>query len=421
MVNDIAPAAYAEIRRQPATDIPSEIRATVADVASRQGTAGVIALIRNCARKNRRIFAEPAVKAWCGRRWRHLFLREAIEDPVALEAATVRGDRRPYRQRIAERYLFEDQDAWRDEQPDPTDSNIRQTTLLVCPGLLNGLLPVREFRDDLPEVAWRYRMSVLRSPSHPARSCEANVADILAALNEGIGADAAARPIPVEQRRAPGDVMVLAYSKGAPDTLTALVNHREIADRVRCVFTWAGAIGGSQVADDVARKFKASRWNKNAVDLSLKLKGFAHAVMSDGAEARHRIQEFDTAGAVRDLTTSVRQEFLRRNADVLDALDIPMFTLRGVTQLSEVPLSQRSGCRLLSSVEPQHDMQVAGSCSRLPFAMATELAVLHGHHWDLAYPPFRRRKWLNNTYHPFPKTAAVTAMIQLAAELGLVD
>jgi hypothetical protein len=53
--------------------------------------------------------------------------------------------------------------------------------------------------------------------------------------------------------------------------------------------------------------------------------------------------------------------------------------------------------------------------------MATELGVLNGHHWDLAYPAFRKRRWLNNTYHPFPKTAAITAMVQLSAELGLID
>ncbi|MEQ1653765.1 MAG: hypothetical protein ABL897_14875 [Hyphomicrobium sp.] len=383
--------------------------------------AGLISVIRDGACLDHRIFADAAVKHWCGLRWRYLFVREAVEDPIALEAATVRGDQRPPRQRIAERYLFEDQDAWKDEQPDPSDRLINKTTLLVCPGLLNGLLPVREFRDDLPEVAWRYRMRVLRSDSHPARGCEANVTDIMAALSEGKGADAAALPIPVERRRAPGDVMIVAYSKGAPDFFTALIKHPELKSRVKCVFTWAGAIGGSQVADDVASKFKASRWNKHALDLSLKLKGFAHTVMSDGAAARHRIEEFDTVGAVRDLTTPVRQEFLRRNADALDALSIPMFTLRGVTRLSEVPLSQRSGCRLLSGIEPQHDMQVAGTCSKLPLPMATELAVLHGHHWDLAYPAFRKRKWLNNTYHPFPKTAAVTAMVQLAAELGLID
>ena len=232
------------------------------------------------------------------------------------------------------------------------------------------------------------------------------------------------RPIPDEEARkngAPGNVVVIAYSKGAPDMLTTLLKHPELKDRVRCIFTWAGAIGGSQVADDLAAKFKATRFERQAADLSFKLKGFAHSFMNEDAEKHRRVDEFDTIGAVRDLTTGVRQAFLREHAAALDNLHIPMFTLRGVTSLREVPFSQRGGCKLLSTIEPQHDMQVAGSCSKLPFPMATELAVLRGHHWDLAYPAFRKRRWLNNTYHPFPKSAAVTAMVQLAVELGLAE
>lgn len=378
-----------------------------------------IAAVREGVQANRRVLAEPAVKDWCARRWRYLFVREAAEDQVAIEEATVRGDRRPLRQRIAERYLVAGAaEAWADEQPDPVESTVKGTTLLICPGLLNGHLPEREFRDDLPRIEWRFRMPVLRSASHPARGCEANVTDIMRALNEGKGTDAAARPI--QKAKPPKDVIVVAYSKGAPDMLTTLVKHPELKSRVRCMFTWAGAIGGSQVADDLAAKFKATRFERQAADLSLKLRSFAHTFMSDEAEARHRVDEYDAVGAVRDLTTDVRQGFLRDYAGLLDSLDIPMFTLRGTTTLREVPISQRGGCKLLSTFEPQHDMQVAGSCSQLPFPMATELAVLRGHHWDLAYPAFRKRKWLNNTYHPFPKTAAVTAMVQLAAELGLV-
>jgi hypothetical protein len=403
------------------TNRPGDVDAEIADMARRDGIEGLSAVIRECAQNDRRIFAEPAVKAWCARRWRFLFLREAVEDQVAIEAATQRDDRRPLRQRIAERFLFEDQDAWKDEQPDPADAPIPKATLLMCPGLLNGLFPAREFRDVLPEVEWRYRMRVLRSASHPARGCEANVADIMAALNEGKGTDSSARPIAEHELRAPGDVMIISYSKGAPDTLTTLVRHPELKKRVRCIFTWAGAIGGSQLADEVARKFRSTGMSKHAVELSLKLKGFAHWVMSDGAEARYRIDEFDTVSAVRDLTTGVRQDFLRKHSQTLDALDIPIFTLRGVTQLSEIPFSQRRGCRLLSKYEAQHDMQVPGSSSKLQIPMATELGVLNGHHWDLAYPAFRKRRWLNNTYHPFPKTAAITAMVQLSAELGLID
>lgn len=66
-------------------------------------------------------------------------------------------------------------------------------------------------------------------------------------------------------------------------------------------------------------------------------------------------------------------------------------------------------------------MQLTSANAFLPMPMATHLGVLRGHHWDLAYPSFRKRRWLNNTYHPFPKEAALVAIVTLAAELGLID
>lgn len=396
-----------------------EARTDILDLQRRNDILGLVSIIREAAAADRRVFALPEVKAWCARRWRFLFLREAVEDQKALEAATARRDERPPLQRIAQRYLAEGTDAWHDEQPGPVQDKVERTTLLMCPGLLNGLLPVREFRDDLPTVAWRYRMRVLRSASHPARGCEANVADIMRALDHGIGTDAAARPIPAAETQAPGEVMVVAYSKGAPDTLTTLVQHPNLADRVRCVFTWAGAIGGSQVADDLLTKLARTGIGPNAAGISRSLKTFARSVLSKEAVGNYRLDEYDSLGAVRDLTTAVRRAFLEKHAAGIDGLSIPFFTLRGTTSLPEVPFSQRGGCKLLSRYEAQHDMQVAGSSSKLTIPMATELAVLRGHHWDLAYPAFRKRRWLNNTYHPFSKTAAVTAMVQLASELGL--
>lgn len=397
-----------------------DLLAEIGELHRKEDILGLAAIIRDAIVSDRRVLARPEVKAWCARRWRYLFLREAIEDHIALEAATLRNDARPHKQRIAERFLAEDVEAWLDEQPGPIERPITETTLLVCPGLLNGLLPEREFRDDIVNVSWRFRMPALRADSHPARSCSANVADIMSALNEGRGRDARARIIPEAQARAPGKVMILAYSKGAPDTLTTLVAHPEIRERVGCVFAWAGAIGGSQLADDMALKLKKLGLKPHAGKISRSLKGFARSFLSKDAIATHRLDEYDSVAAVHDLTTGVRADFLAKHATEIDRLDIPMFTLRGVTQLSEVPWSQRGGCKLLSRHEAQHDMQVAGSCSKLPIPMATELAVLHGHHWDLSFPAFSKRRWLNNTYHPFPTTAAITAMAQLASELGLV-
>lgn len=384
----------------------------------------LIKLLRTAIEVDVRVFTHPFVKNWIGRRWRYLFLREAIEDEEALSAASTSRDTRSPRQRIAERFLMEDAErAWQDEQPRPLLPRSMNATLLFCPGLLNGLLPMREFTDGMPLVEGRHTgLRALRSESHPARGCEANTADILAAVLAGKGADARARLIPDERVQPPvGDIIALAYSKGAPDLLTALALHPEIAPRFKCIFTLAGAIGGSQVADDVARKYAKfdELSDYRATAFRVAVKGFAHRWLGPAAAEHRRVEEFDSVAAVRDLTTSVRTAWLAEHAAQLDALNIPMFTFRGVTSPREIPWSQRRGYRLIAAAEAQNDMQVGATASQLPFPMATELAVFRGHHWDIAYPSFRKRRWLNKTYHPFPKTAALTAMVQLAAELGL--
>ncbi len=385
----------------------------------------LIAKVRRQVAADRRAFTDPDVKAWCARRWRFLFLNEAVKDPVALDYATRRfWDRRPPRQRIAEHYLVgagQAEATWRDEQPEPTISRIERTTLVACPGLLNGLLPVRDFQDQLPRIERRFSMRVLRADAHPVRSCEANMADLLRALNEGKGLDAGGREIPDLVATPPSDVFLIGYSKGAPDLLTLLVRHPAIRSRVRCVFTWAGAIGGSELADRAAGDFKHSSLQQGALAVASVAKGLMPAGLKLGKHVIRRVHEFDTAGAVRDLTTGVRGTFLAENKAQLDALDLPMFYFRGATQLSEVPWSQRGGFRALSRIDRFNDMQVTSANASLPMPMATDLGVLRGHHWDFAYPSFRKRRWLNNTYHPFPKEAALAAIVTLAAELGLID
>jgi len=312
---------------------------------------------------------------------------------------------RPPRQKIAEHFLTgKDKLAWKDEQPGAHVSRISKTTLLFCPGLLNGMLPVRAFETAFPRLEERFSLRVLRSDSHPARGCEANMADILGALNEGTGFDAAAKPIAEAQATPPGDVFLICYSKGAPDTLTLLANHPELKSRVRCIFTWAGAIGGSETADDVYRK--AERWGTNPRlrRFRTKMKGLVPPFLTGGQSTLRRLDEYDAVGAVRDLTTNVRDSFMEANKETLDGLNIPMFYMRGATRLQDVPFSQRSAFRKLAQIDPQNDMQVTSRRAELPFAMATDLGVLNGHHWDLAYPAFsERRWWLNKTTIRFPR------------------
>src|SRR5689334_1387067 len=124
-----------------------------------------IADVRERVRANRRAFADSAIKEWCGLRWRNLFLQECVADDAA--------------QRIAERFLRGDcVTEWRAEMPPGPDAVMRQTTLVFCPGLLTGLLPVQAFQTAFPRLEKRYGWRILRADAHPMRSCVANVADL---------------------------------------------------------------------------------------------------------------------------------------------------------------------------------------------------------------------------------------------------
>lgn len=404
---------------------PAHLLADLAALEQAGNLDALIKLLRTAIEVDVRVFTHSVVKAWLRRRWCYLFLREAVEDEEAMTVASTSRDTRSPRQRIAERFLMgQSQKAWREEQPRPSLPRHMNATLLFCPGLLNGLLPTREFAHSMPLVENRYAdLRALRSRSHPARGCDANAADVLAAVLHGKGADSRARLIPEDKARPPdGDFIALAYSKGAPDLLSTLISHPEIIPRFKCIFTLAGAIGGSQVADDAANKYAKfdELTDYRGTAFRIAAKAFAHRVLGDSNARDRRVDEFDCAAAVRDLTTDVRTAWLARHSAQLDAMNIPIFTFRGAASPREIPWSQRRGYRLIALREDENDMQVGATASQLPLAMATELAVFRGHHWDVAYPSFRNRRWLNNTYHPFPKTAALTAMVQLAAELGLI-
>ena len=396
--------------------------ASIGSTSPLAGQAGSIATLRSRLASDPRVAADPSFKAWCIKRWQFLFLAEAVNDATAVAEASRPADRRPAKQRIAERFLVgAAKSAWPDEQPAPASFQIQKTTLVFCPGLLNGLLPVLEFGDSLPRIEQRFKMRVLRAASHPARSCEANVADILRAVNEGKGIDAAGKLIADGAAKPPGDLMLVGYSKGAPDILTTLARHPELRSRVRCVVSWAGAVLGSEVSDSVLAPFKGTIIEQNSETITKALRRMIPGFLKSSTGKLRRLDEYDAAGAAHSLSTSERDNFMASNKASLDGYSIPMFYLRGATTLSEVPLMQRKGFRDLCKFDPQNDMQVPCNRSILPFPMGTDLGIVHGHHWDLAFPAFVKRKWWNNLRHPFPKEAALTATIQLMAELGLIN
>jgi hypothetical protein len=150
--------------------------------------------------KGPRAFTDPEVKEFCAKRFRNIFINEAIEDPIAMKAATEKPlfgkDTRPAKQKVYERFIRQDGPAeWNIDYPQARNPVLKNTTLLFCPGLLTGLLPVMAFQEAFPAIEKKYKVRILQSDSHPMRGCEANVNDIRNAVEKGIGLDANAKVI----------------------------------------------------------------------------------------------------------------------------------------------------------------------------------------------------------------------------------
>jgi hypothetical protein len=374
------------------------------------------------------------VKQWCGQRWRDLFLREAAADPKALRAAAtmidvagipipqvrVGKDKRPPRQRIAQRFLARDQDDWRLELPAPVAPK-PTASMLFAPGFFHAAIPLHALAPEFADLQETYGMRTLRAQTHAFRGASANVADLVRALEAGRGADASG--VPLARARKPGDVTILGYSKGAVDALALLIERPDLAPRVRSLTTWAGAVGGSPTADDVYGMIKDLRVSLGPASpiLATLIKVMLPIARMDGLS--ERLDEWDFKAAVRDLTTTERTRFMRQSGRAIDAMNIPIFSIAAACSPLEVPYFQVQGALEISKRVGENDMQVAVRDAVVKLPMGTTLAVCRAHHWDLAMDSFPVHLRMNsaNLVHRFPRRAAIRATVQLQSELGLLN
>jgi hypothetical protein len=404
-----------------------------ADMEARGDYPALIEGVRALVAADRTVLSRPEVKTWTSRRWTNLFLTEAVADPQVVETArkhlilskvplptpTKKGSPRAV---VAQRFLKDVTAAtWDDDLPPAQHMEISHTTLLLCPGLLTGLLHpgAHPFIDEAPALERERGWRTLRVDLHPFRSGRANEADLIAAMDRGEGFTA--DNVPVDEPTPPGKVVLLGYSKGGPDILQFLVDHPEYGDRVAAVVTWAGANGGSFTADTIYEQVKDLDL-KAGTDRLHQVLASVNPLMSERVGLR-RVDEYDVVGAFDDLRTTTREAFLAENSAVLEASGVPFFTVSGSTTPLEVPNFQFTDTVRMTSFDANNDMQLTQKQARLDLATATHLAMLHGHHWDIAYAPFppRMRALSPNLDHPFPRKAALAATWLLLAELGLID
>jgi hypothetical protein len=415
--------------RRPAA--PTDVRALRA-LDDRGDVEQVAAGIRALLAEDPHAITKPFVRDWIGRRWRSLFVAAAAADRSAVREAGRQGvpltdlkvprlrDRRSPRQRVAERFLHgESAEAWREPEVPFTGTLPQRTTVVFCPGLINTLIPVHALADALPALA-DTGVDVMRAYAHPMRSTEANVVDLAAAVQRGEGLDAAGDPLPAGTARPPGDVVLVGYSKGGPDAATLLAARPDLAGRVRAVVGWAGAFGGSYVADDLLPKLPAG-------DIPLAGDAFRVAVevlapVLDLSRLPERLDEYDVRGAIASLTTTRRSAWAEANRRRLARTGVPFLTISAVTSTFEVPYFQAQGESDIRKRAGDNDMQLSVEQSSMAVRRSVRLGQVHAHHWDLGYPAFPRRFRLGaNLSHPFPRSAMLLAVVQVLSEVGLAD
>lgn len=396
----------------------------------RQGRYGELtALAKTMLKKDPENIQGTAVKDWIGKRWRNLFISNAEKYFEPMDSAHKKKilgkDKRSDREKITARFLRgQGQEEWNIELPPVPDFRLKNTTLIFCPGFLNGLLPVMAFKDEFPEAAEKFGIHILQSDSHPVRSCLGNTDDILNAVEKGIGLDRNGNKTHANPEIPNEKIILLCYSKGMPDALELLAIRPDLRNRITAVFNIAGAPGGSFLANrfydlikDLEIRYEFSR------EFLYLLKLINPLVQIPENFGPVRLNEFDLKGGLLDLTTFRRESFLKEHMDSINDLKIPFFSLPAFTTAMEVPYFQLQGYLEIDKFDTSNDMQVAYRHSVLNCSMNTNLALLHGHHWDVCYGPFPKSMRLGspNLDHHFPKTASLDACIQLAWELGLAE
>ena len=189
-------------------------------------------------------------------------------------------------------------------------------------------------------------------------------------------------------------VVLMGYSKGTPDILTALVNYPELAERVSAVVTAAGAVGGSPLADDATQ---------SQANLMAKIPG-SGCDESDG-------------GGVESLRTDVRRAWLAENE--LPS-SVEYFSLIAAPDPENVSYILKSGYDKLGEFSYRNDSQLLYHDQIIPGS--TVLGFLNADHWAIAVPIDRHHRIAGEILvnkNEFPREVLIEAIaIQLEESLG---
>jgi hypothetical protein len=192
-------------------------------------------------------------------------------------------------------------------------------------------------------------------------------------------------------------IVLIGYSKGTPDILTAIVEHPEIRDRLAAVVGAAGAVGGSPIAE---------KYTQGTLEL---LRHWPQAECSKGDR-----------GAMESLKPSVRKAWLEEN-DLPP--EVPYYTLATCPEPERVSKVLKSSYKKLSKQDPRNDGMMLFDDQFIPGS--TFLGCVNADHWAVSVPIARTRpsfakKFVN--HNDYPREALLEAILRFIEEdLGASD
>jgi hypothetical protein len=186
-------------------------------------------------------------------------------------------------------------------------------------------------------------------------------------------------------------LVMIGYSKGAPDILEAIVNHPEIRERIAAVISVAGAIGGSPVADQVTQK-----------KLEL-LEQWPGAECSEG-----------DGGALESMRPATRRAWLAENPL---PPDLPFYSLATCPEPEKVSPILKSFYKKLRRVDPRNDGMMVFDDQLVPGS--TFIGCVNADHWAVAVPVARTHPNFAALFvdeNDYPREALLEAVLRFVEE-----
>jgi hypothetical protein len=186
-------------------------------------------------------------------------------------------------------------------------------------------------------------------------------------------------------------LVLIGYSKGAPDILEAVVAYPEIRPRVAAVVSAAGAIGGSALAND-AEQYQA--------DL---LRHFPGATCTSG-----------DAGGVNSLRPATRREWLANNPLPRELRYYSLVTFPRPERISSILTTSYDK---VARVDARNDSQMIFYDQVIPGS--TLVGYINADHWALAVPIARTHSTIGSmfvTQNAYPREALLEALLRFVEE-----